>query len=231
MNRARGPRQPEAVTNSNSASRQLILDVAAGLFSSHGYAETGLGETGAREEMRRGSASLHFESKDRILGETLLPGVTQAASAARAAVEALPADANPRDRVEAAMGGHLRAVHQHIIYTSVNIKFRGQMPASIGERIQPLRDEYTEYWRRLLESAKRAGYLRSDLRIPLLRSLMLSAMNGTVIWFRTDQGPIQTLIDTTVAAFSGIWLKERSLASKAHIPARRKSPRAARLSV
>src|SRR5690606_5722818 len=118
MNRARGPRQPEAVTNSNSASRQLILDVAAGLFSSHGYAETGLREIADKVGIRPASVYHHFESKDRILEEILLTGVTQTASAARAAVEALPADANPRDRVEAAMGGHLRAVHQHIIYTS-----------------------------------------------------------------------------------------------------------------
>lgn len=77
MNRARGPRQPEAVTNSNSASRQLILDVAAGLFSSHGYAETGLREIADKVGIRPASVYHHFESKDRILEEILLTGVTQ----------------------------------------------------------------------------------------------------------------------------------------------------------
>lgn len=192
-------------------SREMILDTAAELFSTFGYAGTGLRQIADRVGMRPASVYHHFASKERILEEIMRIGLAETAQSARQAIEVLPPEANPRDRVEAAIAGHVRGLHQNLTYTSTAVRFHGQIPPEIVKRIQPLRSEYSEYWRTLLEGAKRAGYLQPELNVSLLRPLILGTLNRTVAWFDHRQGPVEALVRTCILAFSGIWTKERSL--------------------
>lgn len=205
-------RKHEATSREQPAtdSRALILDAAAGLFSTFGYAGTGLRQIADEVGIRPASVYHHFESKERILEEILRTGLTQTLQCTRGAVEVLPPEANPRDRVEAAIAGHLRGIHENLTYTSTNLRFHGQMPPDVGKRLRPLRENYSDYWRTLLDSARRHGWLHPDLDVSMLRALILGGLNRTVVWFDRGKGPIEPLIRTSILAFSGIWTKARS---------------------
>jgi AcrR family transcriptional regulator len=192
-------------------SRTLILDTAAKLFSTLGYAGTGMRQIATTVGMQPASVYHHFSSKERILEDILRIGITQTLQCTRGAVEVLPPEANPRDRVEAAIDGHLRGIHSNLTYTSTHVRFHGQMPEEVGRRLRPLRDTYTNYWRTLLQAAASAGFLQPDLNVSMLRSLIIGGLNRTVAWFDPEKGDIEPLIRTAIIAYSGIWTKERAL--------------------
>ncbi len=191
-------------------SRALILDTAAELFATFGYAGTGLRQIADQVGIRPASVYHHFESKERILEEILRIGLTQTLQSTRQAVDVLPPEANPRDRVEAAIAGHLRGIHENLTYTSTNLRFHGQMPSEVGKRLRPLRDNYSDYWRTLLEDARRAGWLHPDLDASILRALILGGLNRSVVWYEASRGSIEPLVRTSILAYSGIWTKDRS---------------------
>lgn len=206
-------------------SRALILDAAAELFSTFGYTGTGLRQIADHVGLRPASVYHHFDSKELILEEILRIGLSQTMQSTRQAVEVLPPEANPRDRIEAAIAGHLRGIHENVTYTSTNLRFHGQMPPEVAKRIQPMRQNYTAYWRNLLESAKRAGYLQPDLELSLLRALVLGALNRSVAWFDLRKGPLEPLIHATIVSFGGIWTKDRSMKLRFANGARNARPR------
>lgn len=194
-----------------SSSRTLILDTAAELFSTLGYAGTGIRQIANAVGIQPASVYHHFTSKDRILEEILRIGLTQTLRCTRATVEVLPAEANCRDKVEAAIDGHLRGIHMNLAYTSTNLRFHGQMPEEVGKRLRPLRDGYSDYWRALLQEAAGAGFLQVGLDVSMVRALILGGLNRTVAWFDLEKGELEPLIRTAIITYSGIWTKNRAL--------------------
>ena len=190
-------------------SRALILDTAAELFSTQGYAATGLRQIADRVGIRTASVYYHFASKERILEAILKIGLETTFRAVREAVDTLPVGASPRDRIETAMAAHLRALHANPHFTSVGIKFQGQLPPEVIDVIEPLRDRYSDYWRDLLEAARREGWLKPGLQISILRPFILGALNRTMTWFDPTLGPVDELVVTTTEALGGLWRPAR----------------------
>lgn len=188
-------------------SRRLILDTAAELFSTQGYAATGLRQIADRVGIRTASLYYHFVSKERMLEEIMRIAVEDTARHTRDAVGGLPADATPKDRIEAAVRGHLHGLHGNPHYTSVNIK--GQVPRDVYRLTRPQRDGYSDYWRALLEDAQRTGWLKPELQISLLRPLILGTLNRTLTWFDPTLGPVDDLVVTTTQLFAGLWRPEK----------------------
>ncbi|TAK71355.1 MAG: TetR/AcrR family transcriptional regulator [Betaproteobacteria bacterium] len=196
---------------SSPASRQLILDVAAELFHTRGYAETGIRPIADSVGIKTASIYHHFSSKDQIYEEILKTGLELTARATRDAVARLPKNASPRDCIEAAIEGHLRGIHSHITYTSANVRFRGQIPPRVDEVMRPLREKYISYWQQLIENARRSGHLKPGLKSSLIRSLVIGALNQTLTWFDASAGSLDKLIETTIILLSGIWAKDRAI--------------------
>ncbi len=193
------------------SSRTLILDTAAQLFSTLGYAGTGVRQIAVAVGIQPATVYHHFASKERILEEIIRIGLTQTLQSTRAAVEVLPPEANPRDKIEAAIDGHLRGIHMNLAYTATNLRFHGQMPEEVSRRTEPLRDVYLDYWRGLLNAAAVGGFLQPDLDISMLRALIVGGLNRTVAWFDSKKGQIDPLIRTAIITYGGIWAKERAL--------------------
>jgi AcrR family transcriptional regulator len=191
--------------SAGAKSRRLILDTAAELFSTQGYAATGLRQIADRVGIRTASVYYHFASKERILEAIMKVGIETTVRATTQAVDALPEGATPRDRIEAAVRGHLHALHHNPHYTSVEIKFQGQLPAEVIAVVQPLRDQYSRYWRELLVEAQCTGWLKRHLRISILRPLILGTLNRTMTWFDPSLGPVDGLVVTTNELFAGLW--------------------------
>lgn len=196
--------------NSGPDSRALILDAAAQLFSEFGYAATSMRQVAAHVGLGQASVYHHFASKEVILLEVLGAGLTRMLESTRSAVQALAVGSDARQRLEAAIAGHLRGIQRDLAYTTTNARFQGQLSPEGRERLRPLRTAYTEYWRGLMSDARREGLLNPLLDDSMARALLLGSLNRTVAWFKQDKGPIEQLIRTTIAAFSGIWAQNRA---------------------
>ena len=75
----------------------------------------------------------------------------------------LPENATPRMRIEAAIEGHLIALHTNKPFTSTNAQSRMKLPAEVNAVIQPMRERYSDFWRGLIHEAAQAGDLQPDL--------------------------------------------------------------------
>ena len=193
----------EAVTGG----RETILREAAKLFSDKGFTESGLREIAEMAGIRASTIYYHFPSKESIYEEIIRLAVDTTYASVCAELAALPDGATPRMRVEAAITGHLRALHSNKPFTSTNAQSRMKLPEAVSAVIRPVRDRYSQFWRGLLEQAESAGWLKRDLDTRMLRPLILGTLNRTVGWFDPDQGSVDGLIRTTILTFSGIWAK------------------------
>ena len=164
--------------------RQRILDTAAQEFRQRGYAGTKVNDIAFAANMRAASIYYYFESKDQLFEEVLAIGLKLVFDAVRKAVEAAPASQGHQARLLAAVEAHLAMLHEYGDYSSANIRNFGQTPVEIQQRQAALRDEYGEYWRELLIAAQKAGALRADANLSLLRMFLFGAMNWTLEWVK-----------------------------------------------
>ena len=206
MTPARKSRQRDvAVVKNAPGGRETILRVAATLFATKGYAESGLREIAQLAGIRASTVYYHFESKERIYEEIIRMAIDTIADAIQSELDALAPDATPRLRIETAIAGHLRALHANKPFTSTNAHARIKLPSEIQGVIAPMRDRYSNFWRAMLDEARLGGWLKPAIETRMLRPLILGTLNRTVGWFDPEQGAVDTLIRTTIAMFAGIW--------------------------
>ena len=192
----------------SAAGRQLVLDTAARLFRTEGFAGTSLRDIAGEAGMKAASLYHHFESKDAIVGEVLRMGVEQVFAIVRGAVEQLPANAGARALLQTAIHAHLQGMHGLQDYTCANLRIFGQVPRHVREAHLPLRDAYERYWAELLTRCARQGGIdrRRDLR--LARLFLIPAMNGTLDWFQGGEVSLKAIaVELTELVLNG--LRER----------------------
>jgi AcrR family transcriptional regulator len=202
-------RNKPGTAEADSATRDRILLEAARLFRHHGYAATTLREVADASGIKAGSIYYHFESKDQILGEVLDKGIVAVIDSVRQRVDALPAKATARQRVAAAIEGHLWGLLHHGDFTSANIRVYGQIPPAAKNRHRKIRREYADYWDRLLEDALQRGELRADTSNAIIRLFVIGALNWTVEWYNPQKGSFQDFArQITAIVFDGTFLRE-----------------------
>jgi AcrR family transcriptional regulator len=202
-------REKPAAVESDTATRERILLEAARLFRHHGFAATTLREVADASGIKAGSIYYHFESKDQILGEVLDKGIQVVAEAVRHRVDALPAGATARQRVAAAIEGHLWGLLHHGDFTSANIRIYGQIPTAAKNRHRKVRREYADYWDRLLEEASNTGELRPDSSTAMIRLFVIGALNWTVEWYNPQKGSFQDFVkQITAIVFDGTFARD-----------------------
>lgn len=188
-----------------AAVREKILEVAATLFSTKGYAESGIREIADMAGIRSSTVYYHFPSKEHVYEEIIRLAVDLIHGAVSDAVKALGPEATPRDCIEAAIAAHLTALHTNKPYTSTNAQSRIRLPDEANRSVQAIRKEYSDYWRILIKDAEDAGWLKPDVDARMLRSLIIGTLNLTIGWFDGKRGSLERLIANTVVVFSGIW--------------------------
>ena len=175
--------------------RALVLDTAARLFRQEGYASTSLRDIAAEAGMKPASLYHHFKSKDAIVEEVLRIGVERVSDEVRNSVQALPARASARTLLQTAIYAHLRALHQLQDYTSANVRIFGQVPEHVREAHLPTRDAYERYWASLFQRCARRGDLTPERDMQLARLFLISALNGTLEWFKGGPVALKAIAD------------------------------------
>jgi len=155
----------------------LVLDEAARLFRTQGFAGTSVRDIARAVGMMPGSLYCHFATKEELLAAVYAKGVEQISAAVSTAVARHTA---PWDRLEAACVAHLQAVLRDDDYAQVVVRVRpGDAPA-VGARLIELRDQYEALFAALVKDLPLSR--GTDRRA--LRLMLMGALNGSQTWYQ-----------------------------------------------
>lgn len=159
--------------------RQRILDVAAREFAEHGYGGASLRRIADRADLKLGSLYFHFKTKDELVAAALRDGVESARAAVVNAIEAVPPDATPTDRLRAAIRGHLDALHASDERAAAVVRMVETLPTHLRAEHVPHERRFADVWKTVLSRGRRDGVVRSDISSRILRDLVIGALNST----------------------------------------------------
>ena len=170
--------------------RGYILKAAAKLFRNQGYAATTLRQIAESAGIQAGSVYYHFRSKDEILLEILDTGIDEVQKSVENQLASLPSDATSRQKIAAAIEGHLAGLILHGDFTSASIRTYGQLPANLKRSNQERRRAYSAFWDDLLTEASERGEMRPGMDRHVARLVVLGAVNWTVEWYDPRNGTV-----------------------------------------
>src|SRR6266702_5487723 len=197
----RVPRKPEVAAPENAGSksartRERILDAAAHVLSRKGYAGTRLSDVADQAEIQAPAIYYYFPSRDDLIEEVMWSGITHMREHMTGILAALPPEADPLDRIDAAVGAHLRYSLEISDYTTASIRNAGQVPESVAIRYTAEASQYGDMWRKLLQDAGNAGLLRPGLDPMAARMMVLGALNWAAEWWNPRRGSLDTVVRT-----------------------------------
>ena len=184
-----GQAQPDNSPPSKSdLTRERILDAAASEFCDRGYAGARLSDIAARIGMKAGSLYYHFESREALVQAVMARGIAATQAALEQRLAALPADTGHVARIETAIETHLLLLLQQGDTASATIKLIWQVPADVREHAMAQQRAYGALWSRLLSDARRAGAIRADVDLSVVRMAILGALNWALDWYAPQRG-------------------------------------------
>jgi AcrR family transcriptional regulator len=161
----------------NDSRRRDILQAAARLFGTHGYAGTSMRDIAAAVGMLPGSLYYHFPSKEVLIEEIFIAGTEALSTAVQAAVAPLT---DPWARLEQACVTHLET---HLstsagvtIITTESLK----SPPALRAKLVGHRDRYERIFVDLVSALD----LPPEIDRSIYRLSLLSTLNAVDFWYR-----------------------------------------------
>ena len=153
---------------------------AARLFAEKGYHGTSIGDLAEALGVQKGSLYAHIEGKEDLLYETMRGG----ADAFHGALDAIPDDAPPADKIRLALRAHLRVVSEQLEVATVFVQEWRYLEGPRLEEVVAERRRYEERIRELFREGRDLGELRADLDVNAAALMFLSAANWAYTWLR-----------------------------------------------
>jgi TetR/AcrR family transcriptional regulator, cholesterol catabolism regulator len=160
--------------------REELVDVAARLFAERGYHGTSMADLAEAMGVRKASLYSLTESKQELLAAAARDG----ASAFHGALDRVPDDAPPLERIRSALRGHLATVATQVDAAAVFTREWRFLEEPERSVFRAERRRYEERWHELLRDASERGALRADLDVDAAVLLVLSAANWAYTWLR-----------------------------------------------
>lgn len=123
-------------------------------------------------------------------------GIARMREHVEGALDALPQDTGPMERIDAAVEAHLRFELEISDYTTASIRNAGQIPENIRIRYSTEATKYGDIWRKLVQEANNAGLVRSDLDRRAARMMVLGALNWAAEWWNPHRGSLDVVVRT-----------------------------------
>ena len=163
-----------------STRRDELVAAATRLFAERGYHGTSMADLA--EAMGVQKASLYSLTQSK---QDLLVAVTRdGAEAFHTALGRVPEDAEPLERIRAALRGHLAVVAAQVDAATVFTREWRFLEEPERTAFRDERRRYEQRWRTLLREAAERGALRADLDAEATVLLVLSAANWAYTWIR-----------------------------------------------
>ncbi len=186
-------------TNSDADSksartRARILDAAAHVLSSKGFAGTRLSDVAEHAEIQAPAIYYYFGSREELIEEVMYCGVAELRKHVQEALNELPPETSPLDRMMVAVEAHLRHELEISDYATASIRNSGQIPQHL--RTRQLREEasYGRVWRRLFDNALADGQIRDDLDPRYAQLLVLGALNWAAEWREARRDTVDGIV-------------------------------------
>ncbi|GGN19955.1 TetR/AcrR family transcriptional regulator [Streptomyces fuscichromogenes] len=197
MPRKSADKPPVDPSDSKSArTRERILDAAAHVLSRKGYAGTRLSDVAEQAQIQAPAIYYYFSSREVLIEEVMWVGVARLRQHVAEALDALPADTDPMDRIDTAVEEHLRYQLAISDFATAAIRNAGQVPEDLRTRQLAEDGRYGDIWRTLVQDAQKAGGLRADLEPRVARMLVLGALNWAAEWWNPRQGSLDVVVRT-----------------------------------
>lgn len=177
-------------------SRARVLDAAAHIFRERGFVGTTMRAIAQDAGIEAGSIYYHFKSKDELIGAVLDYGIRALQSSVTTAINKLPKSSSSRERIEIAIKSHVAAIVEYGDYTLAMRRVFGQVPMAAWKKHVKLREEYGDFWHKLLADAQKQGGIRQDIDLTVARLFLLGGLNWTVEWFKPRKHSLETIAET-----------------------------------
>ena len=164
-------------TRRNELTRQ-----AARLFAEKGYHGTSIGDLAEAMGVQKGSLYAHIDSKADLLWEVARDGAT----AFHEALDKVPDDVAPTEKIRLALRAHLRVVAEQLDVATVFTREWRYLEGERRDEFLAERRRYEERFRALFREGRELGGLRTDLDDATATLLALSAANWAYTWMRPD---------------------------------------------
>jgi AcrR family transcriptional regulator len=184
----------DAAASKSARTRSRILNAAAHILSVKGYAGTRLSDVAEYAELQAPAIYYYFASRDDLIEEVMYAGIADMRRHLQGALDALPSDASPMDKILAAVEAHLRHELELSDYASASIRNAGQIPERLRARQLKEENAYGRIWRRLFDEARADGELRGDLDARHAQLLVLGALNWAAEWFDPRRSSVDTIV-------------------------------------
>ena len=157
--------------------RHDILAMAGQMFREKGYHATTMRDLAKAIDLRGSSLYSHFAAKEDVLWEI----VTRAAAAFEAAIDSVPADLAPRERLAAMIGAHLGVVAEELDTATVFFQDWLHLADERRKTLVAMRDSYQRRFVDVIAQGCAAGAFRvEEPRVAAL--IILSALNWSYHW-------------------------------------------------
>ena len=185
------PRKPARASNGGAnteadsksvRTRARILDAAAQVLSSKGFAGTRLSDVAEHAEIQAPAIYYYFGSREELIEEVMYCGVAELRKHVQDALDDLPPETSPLDRIMVAVEAHLRHELEISDYATASIRNSGQIPQRLRGRQLKEEMSYGRLWRRLFDNALAEGQIRADLDLRYAQLLVLGALNWAAEW-------------------------------------------------
>jgi AcrR family transcriptional regulator len=177
-------------------SRARVLDAAAHIFRERGFVGTTMRAIAQDAGIEAGSIYYHFKSKDELIGAVLDYGIRALQSSVTTEINKLPSSSSSRERIEGAIKAHVAAIVEYGDYTLAMRRVFGQVPIAVWKKHVKLREEYGDFWQKLLVDAQKQGGLRKDIDLTVARLFLLGGLNWTVEWFKPKKHSLEKIAET-----------------------------------
>lgn len=151
----------------------------------------------------------YFASKDALIEEVMRIGLDLVYQEVKSTIESLGPEISHREKIRAAIKSHLRSILTQGDYASAQLRNFPMAPESVRAKSLALRRQYGELWRHLLGEAQRAGELRPDADLTIIRLGLIGAMNWATEWFNPRKKSVDDIADVICnTLFDGVGTRE-----------------------
>ena len=199
--RPRGRPRKTAETQDEGNRRHAIMDEAARLFISKGYAATSTRDIAAAVGMHSGSPFYYFASKSALLDAVMREGMAMAVQSQQQALAQLPAGASARVQLRTLVRHHFEILlgPRSDFIPVMLYEWRSLTPAQ-RKGIARIKDSYEATWMPVLEALAQQGALQAEPGVA--RLFIFGALNWAVQWFSPKKGKsLDALTDEALALF------------------------------
>ncbi|WP_298214202.1 TetR/AcrR family transcriptional regulator [Acidovorax sp.] len=202
--RPRGRPRKTAEELDDGNRRRELMDTAARLFLTQGFAATSTRDIAAAVGMHSGSPFYHFESKSALLFAVMNEGMTTAAQSQQQALDALAASnpkATARERLRVLIRHHFEVLlGPRSGFIPVMLYEWRSLTLAQRKSIARVKDAYEIAWMPTLEALARKKVLQADPGVA--RLFIFGALNWAVQWFTPKKGKsLDELTEEALALF------------------------------